>query len=304
MATKDHISVYIHWPFCKSKCPYCDFNSHVRDQISSEAWESAYLKELDYYTDILKGKRIKSIFFGGGTPSLAEPKIFDSILSKLSKVAQLEANTEITLEANPTSVEADRFKAFSKLGINRVSIGIQSLNEANLRFLGREHSVKEALHAVELANKNFPRYSFDLIYTLPNQRIEDWFIDLEQALSIAGGHLSLYQLTIEKGTQFYKDFKAQTFIMPDDDLSAEFYTKTTEYVASKGYTRYEVSNYAVSGNECVHNITYWKYENFIGIGPGAHGRYQKDGDTFATVKIHSPEQWLKSVEERGIGLQK
>lgn len=298
------ISVYIHWPFCKSKCPYCDFNSHVRAQIDMSAWQESYVKELYHYRDILQGKNIRSIFFGGGTPSLADPKIFARILNELSKIANLSDETEITIEANPTSVEANKFKEFAAAGINRASIGVQSLNDKNLKFLGREHDVHEALHAVELAQRSFKRYSFDLIYTLPNQQIDEWLKDLDYAISLAGDHLSLYQLTIEKGTSFYKDFKARAFIMPDDDTSADFYEATLKYVRSKGFERYEVSNYAKPQGECLHNLTYWRYQDFIGIGPGAHGRYHtQDGAMVATTKIYSPEQWLSAVNEKGVGLQ-
>lgn len=296
-------SVYIHWPFCKSKCPYCDFNSHVAQSINHYDWAKAYLKEISYFKDILVGKNITSIFFGGGTPSLAEPFIFDEIIDSLSKHASFDSNIEISLEANPTSVEAKKFKEFKQAGINRLSLGIQSLNEEALKFLGREHSAQQAMQAIEIANNTFNNYSFDLIYSLPNQTLEAWEKELTQAVKLADYHLSLYQLTIEKGTPFYKDHKMNKFTMPDDELSAEFYELTNEMMQSFGFLQYEISNYAKSGFSCKHNIGYWKYHDYLGIGPGAHGRYQEKDQKLATIMTHSPNAWLSMVNEKGVGFQ-
>lgn len=289
----------MHWPFCKSKCPYCDFNSHVRESIDQEKWLNAYIKELDYYRNILQGKKIISIFFGGGTPSLAEPQVIEAIINKI----QVSVDTEITMEANPTSIEARRFAQYAKAGVNRVSIGVQSFRSEQLQFLGREHSGLEAMKALELAQKYFPRYSFDLIYSLPEQSLADWQKELELALNLASGHLSLYQLTIEKGTRFFSDHKRKLFAMPDDDKSAEAFTLTNAIMAAHQMPYYEVSNYARAGQECQHNLNYWRYGDYIGIGPGAHGRYTNaTGAKIATVDRYSPEDWLNAVNAKGHGL--
>lgn len=299
ISRKEEISIYIHWPFCKSKCPYCDFNSHVRSSIDENRWQKAYLKEIEYYKDILKNKYIKSIFFGGGTPSLAPTSIINSIIDALSP----NSDTEITLEANPTSIEASRFRDYKLAGVNRVSIGVQSLNPDYLKFLGREHSAKEALQAIELAKKYFDRYSFDLIYMLPNQSLSDWEKELTQALKFTAGHMSLYQLTIEKGTKFFSMYKKNAFTLPNDDTAADAYMLTNAIMEENRLPFYEVSNYAALGQECKHNLTYWKYQDYIGIGAGAHGRYACNQVKMATVNSYSPEEWLKNVEEKGNGLR-
>jgi len=290
----------VHWPFCKSKCPYCDFNSHVRESIDQDSWLNAYIKELDYYKDILHGRKITSLFFGGGTPSLAEPRVIETIINKIA----VSADTEITMEANPTSIEAKRFAQYAKAGVNRVSIGVQSFRPEQLKFLGREHSGEEAMKAIELAQKYFPRYSFDLIYSLPEQSLADWQKELEFALRLASGHLSLYQLTIEKGTRFFSDHKRKLFSMPDDDRSAEAFTLTNAIMESHQMPGYEVSNYARAGQECQHNLNYWRYGDYIGIGPGAHGRYTNEaGAKLATIDHYSPEEWLNSIGTHGHGLK-
>ncbi len=288
-----NIAIYIHWPFCRSKCPYCDFNSHVRENIEQQKWNDAYLKDIDSHKDFLNGKKIVSIFFGGGTPSLMPSFIVENIIQKLANLATIDTDTEITLEANPTSVESSKFKNFAKAGVNRVSLGIQSLNPDDLKFLGREHSVNEAIEAIGIAKENFSRYSFDLIYALPNQTLKTWQDELTQALKLAGDHLSLYQLTIEKGTPFYSLYQNKKFQIPNEELAKDFYVLTQEIMNDAGLPAYEISNHARMGQECRHNIVYWKYDDFLGIGPGAHGRMNNQ----AIHSIYHPENWLNAVLE-------
>lgn len=297
------LSIYIHWPFCKSKCPYCDFNSHVRDNVDQTAMLSAYIKELHYFRHIIKNRPIRSIFFGGGTPSLASPYVIASIIDEIAQHYNLSSDTEITMEANPTSIESANFAELAKGGVNRISIGIQSLNSENLKFLGREHSVDESLKAIEIAAKHFKRYSLDFIYALPSQSIDNWLEELQQAHSLTNGHMSLYQLTIEKGTQFYKDFSQKKWMLPDDELAATFYEATGNFLREYNMYAYEVSNYAASGQECKHNLTYWHYDDYIGIGAGAHGRYTLEGTKYATQMLHKPEEWLAEVQNKGAALQ-
>lgn len=303
MLTPDSIAIYIHWPFCKSKCPYCDFNSHVREQVDYDAWESAYLRELTYFAPLLHGRKITSIFFGGGTPSLMPPAIAASIINKLSIVSNLSDAIEITLEANPTSVEIEKFKDFRQAGINRVSLGVQSLRADDLAFLGREHSAGEAINAIDLAREIFPRYSFDLIYARPNQTLKAWDKELQEALTLTENHLSLYQLTIEKGTAFYGHHRAGSFQMPSEELSADFFDITQNIMDDAGHPAYEVSNHAHVGKECRHNLSYWRYDDYLGIGPGAHSRVTIEGNKTAMMMQHNPENWLKSVSAKGHGLQ-
>ncbi len=302
--TQQKISVYIHWPFCKSKCPYCDFNSHVRENISHDDWQAAYLKEIEYFATILSGKRIQSIFFGGGTPSLANPKLMEAVIDKLASLATLDENIEITLEANPTSIEAQKFIDFKSAGINRVSVGIQSLDDSSLKFLGREHSSYEAQKALEIACNTFDRFTFDLIYALPNHTIKVWEEELNRALKVADKHISLYQLTIEKGTRFFSDYRNKKFSLPSNDVAADLYDLTSHVMEQNNMPYYEVSNYAAVGEESRHNLAYWKYDDYIGVGPGAHGRITENGKKFATQMISSPEQWLKSVNDNGVGFQR
>ncbi len=294
-----NISVYIHWPFCKSKCPYCDFNSHVRDSIETQKWDEAYLKEIENNSDNLANKKIVSIFFGGGTPSLMPSFIIANIIDKLSKIANLDDKIEITFEANPTSVESKKFKEFANAGINRVSMGVQSFNSDDLKFLGREHSVNEAIKAIEIAKENFSRYSFDLIYALPNQNLKAWEEELLKALKFAGKHLSLYQLTIEKGTPFYSLQQKKKFTIPNEDLAKDFYTLTQDIMNAYELPAYEISNHAFNGEECRHNLAYWQYDEFIGIGPGAHGRV----NNHALHSIYHPENWLNAVLENKSSVQ-
>ena len=288
-----NIAVYIHWPFCKSKCPYCDFNSHVRDNIEQQKWNDAYLQEIENNKEFLSNKKIVSIFFGGGTPSLMPSSIVENIIQKLAYFASFDANIEITLEANPTSVESEKFKSFAKVGVNRISLGIQSLNIEDLKFLGREHNVDEAVKAIELAKEHFARYSFDLIYALPNQKLKTWESELSKAVTLAGDHLSLYQLTIEKGTPFYSLYQNKKFQIPNEELAKDFYILTQDIMNAAGMPAYEISNHARKDQECRHNIVYWKYDDFLGIGPGAHGRMNNQ----AIHSIYHPENWLNTVLE-------
>ena len=287
----ENLAIYIHWPFCKSKCPYCDFNSHVRAEINEESWNKAYIKQIESYRDLLKGKKIVSIFFGGGTPSLMPGFIVANIINELAKHAILDSSTEITLEANPTSVEANKFKEFSRAGINRVSLGIQSLDDQELKFLGREHNKDEAIKAISLARECFNRYSFDLIYALPNQKLADWEKQLLKALEYAGKHLSLYQLTIEKGTKFYSLHKQRKFKLPEEELARDFYLLTQSIMNEHNLPAYEISNHATIGEECRHNLVYWKYDDFLGIGPGAHSRIKN----IAMNAVYNPEEWLNKA---------
>ena len=231
---EEFTTVYIPWPFCKSKCPYCDFNSHVRDSVNIDDFLSAYLREIEYMRSYLEPKIIKSIFFGGGTPSLAPIKLVENIINKLSGIAKFSDEIEISLEANPTSVEVQKFKGLSEIGVNRISVGIQSFDNAELKFLGREHSAKDGINAIEIANKYFSNYSFDLMYTLPNQKLENWCRDLEKAMCYVKNHISLYQLTIERGTKFFSDYKAKRIIMPENDVSKEFYEVTKDICEGYG----------------------------------------------------------------------
>lgn len=298
------LSIYIHWPFCLSKCPYCDFNSHIANSIDDGNWLKSYEKEIEYFKDIIQNKYIKSIFFGGGTPSLMNPKIVEGIINKISEFARIDKQTEITLEANPTSFETEKFKAFKAAGINRVSIGVQSLREDDLKKLGRTHDSLQAIKTIESANKIFPRVSFDLIYARSSQELKDWQQELKQAMELVTGHISLYQLTIEKGTPFYKLFHDGNLILPSSDIAAEMYEWTNDYLESQNYFRYEISNYAKVGQECVHNLTYWNYNYYLGIGPGAHSRIIENPSSVSAIMMwHKPEKWLEVVNNKNNGIQ-
>ena len=268
----NNISIYIHWPFCLAKCPYCDFNSHVASPPNHKLWLKSYQREIDYFGEIIKGKYIKSIFFGGGTPSLMEPFVVKGVIDKLGELGIINAETEITLEANPTSYEINKFIKFKLAGVNRVSIGVQSLRADDLQKLGRQHNVEEAKEAIKSAKDIFPRSSFDLIYARSSQTLSDWQEELIEAMELAGGHISLYQLTIEKGTPFYKLFKEGNLTLPSNHGAANMYEWTNSYLQSQGYKRYEISNYALAAQECKHNLVYWHYYDYLGIGPGAHSR--------------------------------
>lgn len=297
--------IYVHWPFCKAKCPYCDFNSHVSEKIDHEQWWKAFEKALDYYHPHVKNKTVTSVFFGGGTPSLMEPKTVENILNKIQKDYACSADMEVTLEANPTSVEAEKFKNFAKAGVNRVSIGVQSFNEKDLKFLGREHTVDEATKAINLARENFERFSFDLIYARPEQTLKQWEDELTKALEFAVGHISLYQLTIEQGTAFYTRYNRGEFKLPEDNLASDFYDLTKGILEDRGLYNYEVSNYAKKGHESRHNLTYWRYGDYLGVGAGAHGRFLSglDGEKYATVEYRAPQIWLENTLNNGSAIK-
>lgn len=295
------LAVYIHWPFCASKCPYCDFNSHVRDRIDQDAWAAGYLRELDYYRNLVGPRRVTSIFFGGGTPSLMRPDTAGAIIDKISDIWTLDDQAEITLEANPTSIEIDKFKAFKSNKINRVSIGIQSLNDEDLKFLGRQHSADEGRRAIEIAGDVFDRFSFDLIYARPHQTPKIWEAELGAALKLAGGHISLYQLTIEPQTPFFTAHSRGDFTVPGEDDAATLYTLTDQMMNAAGLPAYEVSNYAKRGQESRHNLAYWQYDDYVGVGPGAHGRLTLQGVKYATRAHRAPEIWLERVTAGGHG---
>ncbi|WP_333712177.1 radical SAM family heme chaperone HemW [Yoonia sp.] len=294
--------LYVHWPFCQAKCPYCDFNSHVVAQIDQRAWAEAYLSEIDRVGAETKGRVLRSVFFGGGTPSLMDPAVVDAVLTRVRATWPMANDVEITLEANPTSVEAGRFAGYRDAGVNRVSMGIQALNDADLKALGRLHSVDEAFRAFDIARSTFARVSFDLIYARQGQSLAAWKMELQQALSLAVDHLSLYQLTIEDGTAFGDRYQAGKLRgLPDDDTAADMYLATQDICAAAGFVGYEVSNHAADGAESVHNRIYWRYGDYAGIGPGAHGRLTIGGQRFATETPLGPAQWLAQVRKTGNG---
>jgi putative oxygen-independent coproporphyrinogen III oxidase len=294
--------IYVHWPFCLSKCPYCDFNSHVRAGPVDEArYIAAFQRELAHRASLAPGRTVDSVFFGGGTPSLMQPQTVAAILDAVALHFAVAENVEITLEANPTSVEADRFRGYRLAGVNRVSLGVQALNDKDLRQLGRLHSVEEAVRALSVARAIFQRYSFDLIYARPAQSVADWRRELERAFAHAAGHLSLYQLTIEPGTVFETLARAGKLVTPDAELGRAMWDVTQELTARHGFAAYEISNHARPGEESRHNLIYWRYGEYIGVGPGAHGRLILDGQRFAQATEKSPEAWLRLVESIGHG---
>ncbi|WP_271299352.1 radical SAM family heme chaperone HemW [Sphingomonas sp. CV7422] len=296
---KTPLALYVHWPFCVSKCPYCDFNSHVRDSVDQQAWRDALLADLAHEARALPGRRLGSIFFGGGTPSLMPPATVAAILDAAQRYWPPTADIEITLEANPSSVEAARFADIAAAGVNRVSLGLQSLDEAALRFLDRAHGVDEGLAALATAQAAFARVSFDLIYALPGQRLADWEAELARALALGTEHLSLYQLTIEPGTRFATEAAKGRLVLPDGDAAADLFEATRTLTDAAGLPAYETSNHARPGAESRHNLTYWRYRDYAGIGPGAHGR--RGG--LATQRHKKPENWLAAVARNGHGLQ-
>ncbi len=297
------VGLYVHWPFCKSKCPYCDFNSHVRQGVDHTAWRNALLRELEHTAEQAGPRRLHSIFFGGGTPSLMEPETAAAVIEAARAHWPAEADLEITLEANPTSVEAGKFAAFAEAGVNRVSLGVQSLRPGALSFLGRQHDAGQALAAVELAARHFPRFSFDLIYARPGQTVAEWRAELTEALPYTNGHMSLYQLTIEPGTAFHTDHRLGRFDMPDEDLAAAFFQETQALLEAHGMPAYEVSNHARPGEESRHNLIYWRYLDYAGIGPGAHGRMTLGGRKHAQRRYRLPEKWLEAVQKNGHAME-
>lgn len=291
-------ALYIHWPFCAKKCPYCDFNSHVRDTVDVAAWQAALIADMRAEAVVAGGEPLASIFFGGGTPSLMPPALVAELLAEAENLWGFDPTIEITLEANPSSVETANFAALAGAGVNRVSLGVQSLDDAELRFLGRLHGADEALEALEVAQAHFKRVSFDMIYALPGHTPEIWHERLTRALGFGTGHMSLYQLTIEPGTRFASDVRRGRLTPLDDDEAAELFDITQELTAAAGLPAYETSNHARVGEESRHNLTYWRYQDYAGIGPGAHGR--RGG--VATVRHKKPENFLKAVEMQGDGI--
>ena len=292
-------ALYIHWPFCAKKCPYCDFNSHVRDLVDVAAWRDALLADMRNEAELAGGEPLHSIFFGGGTPSLMPPALVEALLQKAEALWGFDANIEITLEANTSSVEAANFAALTQAGVNRVSLGIQSLEDDTLQFLGRLHGAQEALDAVETAQQNFDRVSIDLIYARPGQSAEQWTAELSRALALGTDHMSLYQLTIEPNTRFATDVRRGVFTPLDDDPAGDLYALTQKIMNAAGLPAYEISNHAKPGQESRHNLTYWRYQDYCGIGPGAHGR--RGG--VATERHKKPENYLLAVSEHGHGIK-
>jgi putative oxygen-independent coproporphyrinogen III oxidase len=295
----ESIALYVHWPFCASKCPYCDFNSHVRDRVDHGRWRGALLRELRREAARAGRRPLASVFFGGGTPSLMAPETAAALVAEARALFDAPDDLEVTLEANPTSVERGRLAAFRGAGVNRLSLGVQSLDEEALRFLGRRHDAAEAEAALEVARALFPRLSFDLIYARPGQSEAAWRTELRRALALAADHLSLYQLTIEPGTRFATEHARGAFVLPADDDAARLYTATAEEAERFGLLPYEVSNYARPGAESRHNLQYWRYGDYLGIGPGAHQRLSADGALLAARRHRAPEEWLARVERDG-----
>jgi oxygen-independent coproporphyrinogen-3 oxidase len=295
--------VYVHWPFCLSKCPYCDFNSHVRHAAIDEArYVDAFAREIATTAERIGARTVSTIFMGGGTPSLMQPATVGAILDAIGRHWTVAPNVEVTLEANPTSVEAMRFRGYRAAGVNRVSLGVQALDDASLKELGRLHSAREALDAVTIARAAFERYSFDLIYARPHQTPAAWRAELERAIDEAAEHLSLYQLTIEQDTPFAALHASGKLKTPDDDQARALYDVTQDVAAARGLPAYEISNHARPGAECRHNLVYWRYHEYAGIGPGAHGRLVVDGKRQATSTERRPESWLMRVETNGHGV--
>jgi len=295
--------IYFHWPFCRKKCPYCDFNSHVRESVDQTEWTEALLGELAYFANRTEQKTVTSIFFGGGTPSLMKPATVAALVEGVAKHFPIADDIEISLEANPTSAEGKSFEGYRSAGVNRLSMGVQSLRDDALKFLGREHSVQEARSTIELARGIFPNISFDLIYALPKQTLSEWEADLREALLLAGDHLSLYQLTIEPNTGFAGSVKRGDFKVLGDELSEAMFDLTQTICEEAGMPAYEISNHARPGFECRHNLTYWRYGTYLGIGPGAHGRVKVDGARYACQQHKKPERWLKSAQDIGHGTE-
>src|SRR5580704_7729445 len=293
MAASQPLAVYIHWPFCRSKCPYCDFNSHVREAVDEQVWTGALIADLDRQAALAPEHEVVSIFFGGGTPSLMPPDTAAALIERVRRHWPTAPGLEITLEANPNSAEAARFAGFAAAGVNRVSLGVQALRPEALKFLGRAHDRDEALAAIKLSQQLFKRTSFDLIYARPDQSLDAWSDELDEALALAGEHLSLYQLTIEPGTAFHTRAAKGELVLPDDETTGAMFEMTQERLAAAGRPAYEISNHAHPGGECRHNLAYWRYEDYLGVGPGAHGRVTRRGVRYATRQRRLPEAWLR-----------
>ncbi|TVQ29898.1 MAG: coproporphyrinogen III oxidase [Geminicoccaceae bacterium] len=300
--TDPGFALYVHWPFCRAKCPYCDFNSHVRAEVDQARWRAGLLAELEHVASLVGPKPLRSIFFGGGTPSLMPPATVAAVIDRAAQHFGFQPGIEITLEANPTSSEAEGFRGFRTAGVNRVSLGVQALDDASLQALGREHSAAEALDAVDLAARTFERFSFDLIYARPGQTAKEWEAELRRALHHAGDHLSIYQLTLEPGTAFHALAARGRLRLPPDDVQAELYQLSQAILGDAGLLAYEVSNHARPGQESRHNLVYWRSGSFAGIGPGAHGRLDLSMGRVGTSTERVPERWLSAVERQGHAL--
>jgi oxygen-independent coproporphyrinogen-3 oxidase len=298
MTLSNDLALYIHWPFCVSKCPYCDFNSHVRAQIDQESWRNALLSDLEYEATLLPGRKLTSIFFGGGTPSLMDPATVAALIASARIHWNAADDLEVTLEANPNSVEAARFADLAAAGVNRLSLGLQSFDDASLAFLGRAHSAKEGLAALDIAQQNFDRVSFDLIYALPGDTEATWSANLDRAIGLGTSHLSLYQLTIEPGTRFASMVAKHEFEPLDPDASADLFELTADRTEAAGIPAYEISNHARAGQQSRHNLTYWRYGDYAGVGPGAHGRRLGQ----RTVRHRKPENFLSGLARNGHGI--
>ncbi|ESR25946.1 radical SAM family heme chaperone HemW [Lutibaculum baratangense] len=294
--------VYVHWPFCAAKCPYCDFNSHVRREIDEQAYADALARELAHMAELAPGRTVGSVFFGGGTPSLMKPSTVAHVLDAIARNWNVAPDVEVSLEANPSSVEAERFAGYRAAGVNRVSLGVQSLDDRQLQFLGRLHNAEEARRAIEVARSNFDRMSFDMIYARPGQTVEDWSRELQAAIDLAVDHLSLYQLTIEPETAFAALHARGRIRLPDEELGRALYDATLEVTERRGLPAYEISNHARPGSECRHNLIYWRCGEYAAAGPGAHGRLDIDGRRTALATEKRPEEWLASVTAHGHGL--
>lgn len=302
--TGEPLALYVHWPYCRSRCPYCDFNAHVpRGAVDEERWRRAYAAEIRNVRALTGSRPLGSVFLGGGTPSLMEPGTVAGVLEAARAAWPSTADLEVTLEANPTSAEAKRFRDFREAGVNRVSVGVQSFDDRALRFLGRGHSAAEARRAVEAAAAVFPRFSFDFIYARPGQTRAAWRAELAEALALAGGHLSCYQLTVETGTPFHAMHAEGRLALPDPGEALGLFLDTDEILAGRGLARYEVSNHARPGEEARHNLAYWRYGDYAGVGPGAHGRIARDGSILALRQVRDPAAWLQAVEARGSGAE-
>jgi oxygen-independent coproporphyrinogen-3 oxidase len=303
VSAAEPLAVYIHWPFCHSKCPYCDFNSHVRERVDAARWKEALLADLDHHAELMPGREVGSVFFGGGTPSLMSPETVAALLERVRACWTVAPDIEVTLEANPNSAEAGRFRAFAAAGVNRLSLGVQALDPAALRMLGRAHDRSEAIAAIEHARDSFARFSFDLIYARPGQSLAAWRRELDEALILAGDHLSLYQLTIEPGTAFATMQRLGELVVPAEEEAAALFETTQDRLAARGLPAYEISNHARPGAECRHNLAYWRYQDYVGIGPGAHGRLTMGEVKYATRQARLPERWLAAVEKGGTGIE-
>ena len=303
MTSSDAFGIYVHWPFCKAKCPYCDFNSHVRHEgVDTRSFAGALGAELGWFAERTKGRTVSSIFFGGGTPSLMPPEAVGHVLDTIGKLWAVSPDVETTLEANPTSIEAENFRGYRAAGVNRVSVGVQALNDEDLKALGRQHSAEEALAAFRLAAKIFPRVSFDMIYARPNQTPDQWRAELSRALAEQQGHMSLYQLTIEPGTAYFDLYERGRLVTPTDDRAADLYDLTQELTEKAGLPVYEISNHAAPGQESRHNLLYWRYGEYAGVGPGAHSRLAEAENRRALIAERHPETWREMVRAKGHGI--